>query len=80
MGDAKTICYSDTDMARSPSDRRSTSKYCVLIGGNIISWRSKKKDTIALSSVEAEYRVMEATSKELALLKILSSELRIEDL
>jgi transposase InsO family protein len=79
-GDAKITCYSDADWAGSPSDRRSTSGYCVLIGGNMISWRSKKQNTVALSSAEAEYRAMAAASKELAWLKNLLSELRFGDL
>jgi hypothetical protein len=35
-GDAKITCYSDADWAESLSDRRSTSGYCFLIGGNMI--------------------------------------------
>lgn len=75
-GDAKITCYSDADWA---SNMRSTSGYCVLIGGNMISWRSKKQNTFALSSAETEYRVMAAISKELVWLKNLLSELRLRD-
>ncbi|XP_050915950.1 secreted RxLR effector protein 161-like [Lathyrus oleraceus] len=64
--DAKIIYYSDAYWVRSPSDRRSTSEYCVLIGENLIAWRSKKQNTIALSGAEAEYSVMAVASKELA--------------
>ncbi|PNX72504.1 putative copia-type protein [Trifolium pratense] len=79
-GDAKITCYSDADWAGSPSDRRSTSGYCVLIGGNMISWRNKKQNTVPLSSVEAGYRAMGAASKEIAWLRKLLLELKLGDL
>lgn len=68
-GDAKIICYSDADWVGSPSDKRSTSEYCALIGGNMISWRNKKQNTTPLYIAEAEYCDMTATSKELVWLK-----------
>ena len=51
--------------AGSPTDRRPTSRYCVFIGGNLISWKSKKQDVVAKSSTEAEYRAMALTTCEL---------------
>jgi len=38
----KVVCYSNADWADSPSNRRSTSRYCVSIGDNLIFWKSKK--------------------------------------
>lgn len=43
----------------------------------MISWRSKKQNTISLSGVEYEYHDMATTSNELAWLKNLLAELRI---
>ena len=34
--------YNDVDYAESLVDRRSTSGYCTLLGGNLVTWKSKK--------------------------------------
>nr|KYP70981.1 Retrovirus-related Pol polyprotein from transposon TNT 1-94 [Cajanus cajan] len=78
-GNSKIVCYSDADWAGSPSDRRSTSGYCVLIGGNLISWKSKKQTTVARSTAEAEYRAMAAAASEVTWLQQLLKQLQIRD-
>ncbi|KAK4386771.1 Retrovirus-related Pol polyprotein from transposon RE2 [Sesamum angolense] len=59
----------------SPDDRKSTSGYCTYVGGNLVTWRSKKQTTVARSSAEAEYRVMAHTTSEILWLKNLLKEL-----
>ncbi|KAL5724977.1 hypothetical protein ACHQM5_008176 [Ranunculus cassubicifolius] len=58
-GDHQQIeAYTDVDWAGSIEDRRSTSGYFTFVGGNLVTWRSKKQNVVARSSAEAEYRGM----------------------
>ncbi|VVA39701.1 PREDICTED: Retrovirus-related Pol poly from transposon, partial [Prunus dulcis] len=38
--------YTDADWAGSISDRRSTTGYCTFVGGNLVTWRSKKQTVV----------------------------------
>ena len=49
------IGYSDADYAGCKIDRKSTSGSCQLLGGRLVSWFSKKQQTISTSTAEAEY-------------------------
>ncbi|KAH9685167.1 Integrase catalytic domain-containing protein [Citrus sinensis] len=48
-------CYSDADFAGYKVDRKSTSGTCYILGHSLVSWFSKKQNSIALSTTEAEY-------------------------
>ena len=47
--------YSDVDWAGSVDDRKSTSGGCFCLGNNLVSWMSKKQNSVSLSTAEAEY-------------------------
>jgi hypothetical protein len=49
------IGYSDDDWAGCKIDRKSTSGTCQFLGRSLVSWASKKQNSVALSIVEAEY-------------------------
>ena len=47
--------YFDVDWAGNPNDRKSTLGGCFYVGTNLVSWMSKKQNSISLSTTEAEY-------------------------
>ena len=49
------IAYCDADFAGCKLDRKSTSGTCHFLGNALVSWSSKKQNTVALSTTEAEY-------------------------
>ncbi|CAN1766567.1 Retrovirus-related Pol polyprotein from transposon TNT 1-94 [Linum perenne] len=57
-GNLQVEVYTDADWAGDVNDRRSTSGYCTFIGGNLVSWRSKKQPVVTRSSAEAEFRAI----------------------
>jgi hypothetical protein len=49
------IGYSDADYAGCKIDRKSTSEICQFLGRSLVSWASKKQNSVALSTAEPEY-------------------------
>lgn len=69
--------YTDADYARLIIGRGSTTGYCIL-GGNLVTWKSKKQNAVTRSSVEAEFKVMTQGECKLLWMKIILNDLKIK--
>ena len=67
--------YCDADWVGAIDDRRSTSGYFTFIGGNLVTWRSKKQNVVARSSAEAKFRGMALGICEVMWLRLLLMDL-----
>jgi hypothetical protein len=69
------IVYSYADWAGCPDTLKSTSGYAVFLGDSLISWSSKRQNTVSRSSAEAEYRAVANAVAEATWLRQLLTEL-----
>src|SRR6266540_2426304 len=61
--------YSDLDYAGCKVDRESTTGTCQFLGRSLVSWSSKKQNSVALSTAEAEYVAAGACCAQLLWMK-----------
>ena len=57
------VGYSDSDYVGCKVERKNTSGICQLLGRSLVSWSSKKQNSIALSTAEAEYPLVVVVHK-----------------
>ena len=74
-GHLDLVAYTDADWAGDKDDRKSTSGYFTLLGGNLVAWRSKKQKVVALSSTEVEFQGVAKGVTEILWLRKLLTEL-----
>lgn len=71
--------FVDSDWATDEIDRKSTSGYLFkMFGKNTISWNSRKQDSVATSSTEAEYMALFEGIREACWLKSLLKSINID--
>ena len=58
--------------------RRSVTRYAIKFGEGLVSWKSKKQDTVSRSSEEADFRSMAACAAEITWLVGLYKELGVK--
>lgn len=77
QGHMRVEVYTDADWAGSITNRRSTSGYYSLVGGNLVTQKSKKQSMVARYNVEAKYRSMAHGVCEMIWLRQLLHELSV---
>lgn len=76
---SELLGYCDADWASDVDQRRSTTGFVFTLQGGPISWNSKRQNTVALSTTEAEYMAMVAAAQEGLWLNKLQQELFSSD-
>ena len=67
--------YVDSDWASSAIDSKSTSRCCFSMGSGVISWFSRRKSCVALSTAEAKYVTAYSASCEVVWIQKLLSDI-----
>lgn len=68
--------YVDADRGKCLNSRKSVTGYCIFLGGSLVSWRSKKQNTVSRSTTESEYRALGVVTCEIVWIVKLLNELR----
>jgi len=70
--------YCDADWAGDKTDRKSTSGYCVYVNNNLVTWNTRKQQSVSLSTAEAELMAIVEVLKEVKWMSMLLTEMKYE--
>jgi hypothetical protein len=79
-GETSLCSFVDADWASDTNDRCSIMGHVFLMAGGAVSWQSKKQDSVALSSTEAEYMAAASATKEAIWINTFLDELQFPQL
>nr|CAN67941.1 hypothetical protein VITISV_033155 [Vitis vinifera] len=75
----EVVGYSDSDFGGCSDDRKSTSRYILMLAGGAISWKSVKQSLIASSTIYAKFVACYGASSQAVWLRNLILELQVVD-
>ena len=75
--DLKLEAFSDSSFQSDPDDSKSISGYVFTLNGGAVSWKSTKQQTVADSTIEAEYIAVSEAAKEAVWMKKFITELGV---
>ena len=69
--------YSDVDWAGNANDKKSTTSGCFYVRDNLVTWMSKKQNSVSLLTADAEYIVAESCCSQFLWMKKLLGDYEI---
>lgn len=72
------VGFTDADWASETDDRKSCTGYVFILQNGAISWNSRRQQTVALSSTEAEYMALSSAVQEALWLKQFEQEINLK--
>ncbi|XP_011004615.1 PREDICTED: uncharacterized protein LOC105111066 [Populus euphratica] len=73
------IGYTNSDYAGDLEDRKSTSRYALMIGSRVVAWSSRKQPIVTFSTTEAEFVVTAACASQVIWMQQILEKLSLKE-